>query len=608
MKKLLLTILLIAGLNYSQGIDYSMIYLIENYAFSTINVATITTDTTTINQINITDDTDTYYLRVASDTIGFYNDNDARIAYLDSLGNAWVLKDFTAGEDLVAVGDVDVGDDVLIATGGIIGITGEEIITFTAGAPGTINITGATFDVDGAATATSFTADAALGGTSVVIEQAAPVLQYKDTDGDDADVNAYIDINLTATGTNAENADLQIYQQVGGNALRTYFSDADAGIWRYPLGSSTNFSAITANEQRLSSATPSIDFYDTQGDDGDVSAQLDVDLTATGTGAENADVSFSQQVGGNMTAFLTADADGTLDLGSATQNTTVLGALTVSGDILASAATHNIGATGTRFNLAWADSVHANWFGGSDFELGESGSDITIDADSLKGSPVWAGNLVVEGNQSLFGEMEGHASAGTLVITQAAQNHGVEGEMSAGDLNGFTFTAGSVGVIADIASIAANDSIAISDASHGLVTGDYIAVQSANHSGLVVVTRIDADSFHVDINFVGDETGTWQEGDFLTASAGTAGKYLICMDFTTSAGAASKEYHFHAIQNTTELSTSFVITTRGTQHQSGHGNSIATVTAGDRFWLVVQNETDTQTLEYEDSHMILVKL
>ena len=36
----------------------------------------------------------------------------------------------------------------------------------------------------------------------------------------------------------------------------------------------------------------------------------------------------------------------------------------------------------------YADSVHANWFGGSDFELGESGSDITVDADTLKGEPV----------------------------------------------------------------------------------------------------------------------------------------------------------------------------------------------------------------------------
>ena len=55
----------------------------------------------------------------------------------------------------------------------------------------------------------------------------------------------------------------------------------------------------------------------------------------------------------------------------------------------------NIGLTGTRFNLVYADSVHAAWFGGSDFELGESGSDVTIDADTVKGAPVWSGDLSV---------------------------------------------------------------------------------------------------------------------------------------------------------------------------------------------------------------------
>ncbi len=158
MKKLLLTILLVVGINYSQGVDYSMIYLIENYAFSSINVATLTNDTTTVNQINITDDTDTYYLRVASDTLGFYNDNDVRIVYADSLGDLWALKDITAGEDLVAVGDVSVGDDILMATGGIIGITGNEIITFDEA--GTINFTGASVDVDGAFSASSLESDA----------------------------------------------------------------------------------------------------------------------------------------------------------------------------------------------------------------------------------------------------------------------------------------------------------------------------------------------------------------------------------------------------------------------------------------------------------------
>ncbi len=46
-----------------------------------------------------------------------------------------------------------------------------------------------------------------------------------------------------------------------------------------------------------------------------------------------------------------------------------------------------------------ADSVHANWYGGvsADFEIGESGYDVTFDADTLKGAPVWSGNMIVSG-------------------------------------------------------------------------------------------------------------------------------------------------------------------------------------------------------------------
>jgi len=68
-------------------------------------------------------------------------------------------------KDIHAAGDVGVGDDVLLATGAVVGITGEEIITFTAGDPGTINFSGASVDVDGAFTATSVTSDAGIGLT-----------------------------------------------------------------------------------------------------------------------------------------------------------------------------------------------------------------------------------------------------------------------------------------------------------------------------------------------------------------------------------------------------------------------------------------------------------
>ena len=184
----------------------------------------------------------------------------------------------------------------------------------------------------------------------------------------------------------------------------------------------------------------------------------------------------------------------------------------------------------------------------------------------------------------------------------------MQGLFSTGDLNGFIFTAGSVGG-GNITTAGTGDSVNINDATHGLIEGDYINVQSANHSGTVRVTYIDADNIQVKIAFVGNEAGTWQEGDYLTASAGTAGKYLIQHSITGGARAVAKEYKFELVQNATHLdNTAFDITTSGTLHQSGAGFSIITVTAGDRFWLQLKNQTDTQAFEYQHSTVVIHKL
>ncbi len=58
------------------------------------------------------------------------------------------------------------------------------------------------------------------------------------------------------------------------------------------------------------SATPTISAIDSDTNDKDVSTQIVTDCTDTGSGTEDCDMTFSQQIAGNMTAFFTADADG----------------------------------------------------------------------------------------------------------------------------------------------------------------------------------------------------------------------------------------------------------------------------------------------------------
>jgi hypothetical protein len=207
---------------------------------------------------------------------------------------------------------------------------------------------------------------------------------------------------------------------------------------------------------------------------------------------------------------------------------------------------------------------------------------------------------------SIFGEMYFYNSTGTETVSVANSYYAVQGQYGAGELGGFTFVAGSSGS-GNITTAAAGAAININDTAHGLVSGDYVNVQSANHNGTSVVTYVDDNNFTVAIAYVGDEAGTWQEGDYLLAQ--TPGRYKIDFSVTASADSAAKEYKFEPVQNATHIDkASFTITTSGTDHQSGASSAIITVAVGDRIWTQFKNETDTQDLNYEHSNLNLFRL
>jgi hypothetical protein len=85
----------------------------------------------------------------------------------------------------------------------------------------------------------------ALATGDITISSAIPTINFYDTDTTDGDRSGYIVLEATAIGTGVEDVDFSIYQQIGGAELRTYFSDADQGIYLYPLGESANPVSIT---------------------------------------------------------------------------------------------------------------------------------------------------------------------------------------------------------------------------------------------------------------------------------------------------------------------------------------------------------------------------
>ena len=123
--------------------------------------------------------------------------------------------------------------------------------------------------------------------------------------------------------------------------------------------------AVEVGDVIIQNATPSLQFKDTDGTDDDTNVQIEINLTDTGTNAEDADVTLSQQIAGTMTPFLTADADGTIDLGSATQNTNVLGDLDIN-DSLSVDGNATFARTTTFSDSAFIDTLEFNVIYGLD--------------------------------------------------------------------------------------------------------------------------------------------------------------------------------------------------------------------------------------------------
>jgi len=85
----------------------------------------------------------------------------------------------------------------------------------------------------------------ALTMASLGVSGPNPSLDLYDTDCSVARINAQMIAQATDTGDGSEEVDWSVYQQVAGTLERTIFSDADQGIWFYPLGETANPVSIT---------------------------------------------------------------------------------------------------------------------------------------------------------------------------------------------------------------------------------------------------------------------------------------------------------------------------------------------------------------------------
>jgi hypothetical protein len=209
---------------------------------------------------------------------------------------------------------------------------------------------------------------------------------------------------------------------------------------------------------------------------------------------------------------------------------------------------------------------------------------------------------------SKHGEMYMYAAAQAVTINVVSQSHGVLG-FTAGTLDTWTYNAGKVGN-GNITTAGGGAAINIADVAHGLITGDYVAVQSANHSGLAIVTKVDDDNFTVPIAYVGDEAGFWQQGDYLKAGANSGGEYDLEVSLSGETVGTLKTFMWEIAKNGTILTNiaserKHASTDVGAIPLSG---VISGIVEGDVIWLTAINKTDTTNFTIEHINIKLKRI
>jgi hypothetical protein len=198
----------------------------------------------------------------------------------------------------------------------------------------------------------------------------------------------------------------------------------------------------------------------------------------------------------------------------------------------------------------------------------------------------------------------------STAINVASEYHFVQGIYTGtSNMRGWTFSAGSNGT-GNITTASGGSAININDSLHGLISGNIVNVQSANHTGTVVVTYVDDNNFTVPIAYVGDETGYWQQGDRFIAGSGAAGLYHITLNISLTCDGNGKTYKFEVVHGTTHIDEAAVERKIGTGADIGSMSltGMLNVSDGEEVALQVENLTDTTNLTVKHSNFTIVRI
>ena len=164
-----------------------------------------------------------------------------------------------------------------------------------------------------------------------------------------------------------------------------------------------------------------------------------------------------------------------------------------------------------------------------------------------------------------------------------------------GELNDWTYNAGSTGAITAYAD-GGGGLITVTSAGHGLASGDIISIRGTtapnDYNGLYEITYVGVNSFTIVKAFNADAGASdWDEGDYLLAGTGSAGKYEAAWSLSASPGGAGVTVDFGLVLNA-------AVRVKATVHRKFANNDIGamgsqeimTIAVGDRIAMYVQSD------------------
>jgi hypothetical protein len=179
----------------------------------------------------------------------------------------------------------------------------------------------------------------------------------------------------------------------------------------------------------------------------------------------------------------------------------------------------------------------------------------------------------------------------------------------AGVLDGWSFLAGVSGTFTAVANAGGGQVQITTSAPHGMTAGQVVTITSASDAGyrppnpqIFVIQSVGASTFNVVATFTSTATGTYTRGACLTAGPRAAGKYELLWSLTAQAASGTnKQYKFEPCQNAVNVdkgAAGQLMSSTGPQCCSG--GAFVTVSAGDVFTLLCNNQTDTTDITITD--------